>query len=91
MKKTFNVLSVIALLLTIIGAINWLLIGIFEFNLVNWITFDLLWLERTLYILVGLSGLYMLAWLFMARGKMTDTEHHNEHEEQYTTKHVTTR
>lgn len=71
LNKTFNVLSVIALILTIIGAFNWLLIGVFDFNLVNWITFGLGWLERTLYILVGISGIYMLVWLFASRFLMT--------------------
>ena len=50
MKTTFNVLSVIALVLTIVGALNWLLIGIFDFNLVAFITMGTLWLERLLYI-----------------------------------------
>ena len=54
MRKTFNVLSVIALVLTIIGALNWLLVGIFTFNFVTWITFGMVWLERLIYILVGL-------------------------------------
>lgn len=71
MNKTFNVLSVIALILTIVGALNWLLIGVFDFNLVNWITFGLGWLERTLYILVGISGIYMLVWLFYSQFMMT--------------------
>ncbi len=93
MKKTYNVLSVIALILTIIGALNWLLIGIFQFNLVTWITFGLVWLERTIYILVGLSGLYMLAWLIMARGRMYEGTHYedDDYEGKYTTKHATNR
>ena len=74
MKKTFNVFSVIALVLTIVGALNWLCIGIFGFNLVNWITFGMLWLERLLYILVGLSGIYMLVWLCVSRGQMVEKD-----------------
>jgi uncharacterized membrane protein YuzA (DUF378 family) len=69
-KRTFNVFSVIALVLTIVGALNWLAIGIFSFNLVNWITFGMGWLESLLYILVGIAGIYMLVWLFVSRGKM---------------------
>lgn len=77
MKKTFNVFSVIALVLTVVGALNWLCIGIFGFNFVNWVTFGMLWLERLLYILVGLSGIYMLVWLCVSRGQMVekDTTH----------------
>ncbi|MCM1289412.1 MAG: DUF378 domain-containing protein [Corallococcus sp.] len=74
MKKVFNVISIIALVLTIVGAINWLLIGIFGFNLVNWITFGLVWLERLLYILVGVAGVYMLVWLCVSRGKMVEDD-----------------
>ncbi len=70
MKKTFNVFSVIALILTIVGALNWLAIGIFGFNVVNWITFGLGWLERLLYILVGIAGVYMIVWLCVSRFNM---------------------
>lgn len=72
MKKTFNVFSVIALVLTIVGALNWLCIGIFGFNFVNWISFGMIWLERLLYVLVGLAGIYMLIWLCVSRGRMVD-------------------
>ena len=74
MKKTFNVFSVIALVLTIVGALNWLCVGIFGFNFVNWISFGMLWLERFLYILVGLSGIYMLVWLCVSRGQMVEND-----------------
>ncbi len=74
MKKTFNVFSVIALILTIVGALNWLAIGIFSFNVVNWITFGVTWLERLLYILVGLAGIYMIVWLCVSRFNMVEKE-----------------
>lgn len=74
MKKVFNVFSVIALVLTIVGALNWLCIGIFGFNFVSWITFGMMWLERLLYILVGLAGIYMLVWLCVSRGQMVETD-----------------
>lgn len=72
MKKTFNVFSVIALILTIVGALNWLSIGIFGFNFVNWITFGVAWLERLLYILVGIAGIYMIVWLCVSRFNMVE-------------------
>ncbi len=74
MRKTFNVLSVIALVLTIIGALNWLLVGIFTFNFVTWITFGMVWLERLIYILVGIAGIYMLVWLIVSRAHMVEDE-----------------
>ncbi len=74
MNRGFNVISVIALILTIIGALNWLLLGIFDFNFVGWITGSWVWLERAIYILVGLSGLYMIAWLIARRCDMVATK-----------------
>lgn len=50
----------IALTLVIIGALNWLLIGVFNWNLVSALFGNIQWLERLIYILVGLSGVMML-------------------------------
>jgi len=73
-KKVFNVFSVIALILTIVGALNWLAVGIFGFNFVNWITFGMVWLERLLYILVGISGIFMIVWLCVSRFNMVESD-----------------
>lgn len=43
-----------------IGAINWGLVGGFDFNLVNAVFGSVAWLETLIYILVGLSALLML-------------------------------
>ena len=45
----------------IIGAINWGLIGFFDFNLVSGIFGDATAFTRVIYALVGLSGLYMIS------------------------------
>lgn len=74
LKKVFNVFSVIALILTIIGALNWLTVGIFGFNFVNFITFGMVWLERLLYILVGIAGIYMIVWLCVSRFNMVESD-----------------
>lgn len=55
-----NTLDYIALIITIIGAINWGLIGLFSFNLVDTIFGFMPLLATITYILVGLSGLYMI-------------------------------
>jgi len=52
-----KILYYIALTLLIVGAINWLLIGIFEFDLVATIFGAMSILSRIIYILVGISGL----------------------------------
>lgn len=60
-------LNIITLLLVIIGAINWGLVGLFQFDLVAAIFGgqDAL-LARLVYIVVGLSGLYQLVPLSRA-------------------------
>lgn len=47
----------IALTLVIVGALNWLLIGIFEFDLVATLFGTMSLVSRIVYILVGLSGI----------------------------------
>ena len=56
-----QVFDKIALALVIIGAINWGLIGFFDFNLVSGIFGDATAFTRVIYALVGLSGLYMIS------------------------------
>ena len=57
-----KVINGIALTLVIIGAINWLLIGLFEFNLVDAIFGSLSILTRIIYIIVGIAGLWSIAF-----------------------------
>lgn len=59
-----RVLDKIALALVIIGAINWGLIGIFNFNLVDTIFGAMSIISRIIYILVGISGLWCIKALF---------------------------
>jgi len=53
-------LNLIAWILVIIGAINWGLFGAFHFNLVNAIFGSVAILERIIYIVVGLAGIYSI-------------------------------
>jgi len=48
-----------AFVLVIVGAINWGLTA-FGWNVVNMILGSVSWLENLVYILVGLSGLYLI-------------------------------
>lgn len=57
-----KVLDCIALTITIIGAVNWGLIGFFDFNLVATIFGSMSWLSRIIYALVGISGLYLITF-----------------------------
>lgn len=56
-----------ALVFTIIGAIVWLLIGLFDFNLVDYLFVDMLGVDilaRIIYIIVGICGLINIGLLF---------------------------
>ncbi|EET59241.1 hypothetical protein BRYFOR_08763 [Marvinbryantia formatexigens DSM 14469] len=62
-----------ALVIAVIGAVNWGLIGIFRLDLVKWIFGDMTWISRLIYVLVGLSGLYLLS--FFGRVGSSDEVH----------------
>ena len=53
-----KILSYIALTLVIIGALNWGLIGLLDFNLVDTLFGTDSFLSSLIYSLVGLSGIY---------------------------------
>lgn len=58
-------LDKIALILTIIGGINWGLIGIFQFDLVAWIFGgQAALMSRIIYTLVALAGIWCISLLF---------------------------
>ncbi len=50
----------VAMVLAVIGAVNWGLIGLFDFNLVSAIFGPMSTVSRIVYVLVGLSGLYLV-------------------------------
>ena len=58
-------MDTIALILSIIGSLNWGLVGIFQFDLVAWICGgqDAI-VSRIVYTLVGLAGLWCISLLF---------------------------
>ena len=58
--NTMKAVHYTALTLVIIGALNWLLVGLFEFNLVDSIFGESSILSRIIYILVGISGLWSI-------------------------------
>ena len=50
-----------ALTLVIVGAVNWLLVGIFRFDVVAFLFGNLSWFSRIVYAIVGLCGLYLIS------------------------------
>ena len=62
MKKHSGV-EMLAYVLVIVGALNWGLVGLFEFDLVAALLGDMSGLSRVVYSLVGVSGLYAASML----------------------------
>ena len=60
-----NDMDTIALILSIIGSLNWGLVGIFQFDLVAWLFGGQDGVvSRIIYTLVGLAGLWCISLLF---------------------------
>jgi len=55
-----NVIDWIAIILVIVGGLNWGLVGIFNFDLVAAIFGDMSVISRVVYTLVGVSALWMI-------------------------------
>ena len=63
-------MDTIALILTIVGAVNWGLIGLAKFDLVAWLFGgQTAVISRLIYGLVGLAGLWCITLLFRKEGK----------------------
>ena len=57
-----KVINYIVLIISIIGCVNWGLIGLFDFNLVDMLFGIGSILSRAVYILVGICGIYQLSF-----------------------------
>ena len=70
----------IALTFVILGALNWGLMGFFGFDLVATLFggYNTMWLSRTIYAIIGLSGLYCLS-LYNRVGEL-DVRHDLRHD-----------
>lgn len=73
-EKNMNKL---ALILVIIGAINWGCIGIFGVDIVAFFTGgQLSVVARIIYTLVGLAGLWSISFLFKDEKRLNPSTHH---------------
>jgi uncharacterized membrane protein YuzA (DUF378 family) len=68
-------MNIVALILMIVGALNWLLVGIFNFNLVSAIFGAGSVISVILYILVGLGGIWGIVMLFQRNVRKTTFMH----------------
>ena len=58
----------VSLLLVIIGALNWLLVGLFQFDAVAWLCGgQTALISRIIYSVVGIAGLWCVSLLFRDR------------------------
>lgn len=65
-----KVIDTIALILIIVGAVNWGLYGIFTFDLVRFLFGELSILSRIIYVLIAASGLYALCFFGRLRNDL---------------------
>ena len=62
-----------SLIITIIGAINWLLVGLFKFDLVAYVCGgQTATISRVIYTLVGIAGLWCISLLFREREELPE-------------------
>lgn len=56
-----KMVHMVSFILLVVGGLNWGLVGLFGFNLVESILGGIPMLERAVYVLVGLSAVYLAA------------------------------
>lgn len=61
------------LVLLVIGGLNWLLVGLFNFDLVAAIFGEMTVMSRAIYVLVGISAIVVLATSFRLIGDHNQT------------------
>ena len=78
-----KVLNFVALILVLIGAINWGLWGFFQFDLIAFLFGgSITMLARLIYAVIGLAGLWGLSFLGRCRSMCCGykpTDHHKHH------------
>lgn len=57
-------MDILALILSIIGCINWALVGLFSFDLVAWLFGAGAVFSRIVYVVVGLAGIWCISFFF---------------------------
>jgi len=61
--------KMVAMVLVIIGALNWLLVGALETNLVETVLGEASMLTRAVYVLVGAAGLFLIYDMIVGKDK----------------------
>ena len=64
-------IDTISLLLVIVGAVNWLLVGIFQFDIVAWLFGgQSALISRIIYTIIGAAGLWCISLLFRDKDRV---------------------
>lgn len=71
--KGVSKMDILALALSIIGCLNWGLVGIFQFDLVAWLFGSATALSRVIYTVIGLAGVWCVSF-FLRRARLAINE-----------------
>ena len=75
------IINKIALIIAIIGSLNWGLVGLFSFDLVAWLAGGpATLLARIIYVVVALAGIWCISLLFQEDEENTNRRHTNQHQ-----------
>lgn len=75
-----NYVHKICLVLSILGGINWGLVGLFDFNLVTTITGGMNMISRVIYVIIAVASIFNILLLFvdLARRDKVFATHHRD-------------
>lgn len=75
-KRGEKMLDKLCLILSIIGCLNWGLVGLFQFDLVAWIFGgSAAILSRIIYVVIALAGVWCISLLFREHNETSVTAH----------------
>ena len=58
----------VALILVLLGALNWGLVGIFGFNLVTWVTVGVTGIAIAIYVIIMLAAIWLIVASVLGHG-----------------------
>jgi len=67
--KNSHIVDLVAVILLLVGGLNWGLVGLFKFDLIASIFGEMSVVSRVIYVLVGLSAVYRIVMWLKARAK----------------------
>jgi uncharacterized membrane protein YuzA (DUF378 family) len=74
--ETMTIIDRIALIITVVGALNWGSIGLFQFDLVAWLCGGAATLlARVIYTVVALAGIWCISLIFRSEESIEEMSH----------------